>query len=100
MHFGQIGLEQTWHFSVTNWSGCLEQRCGSLEASGSASAEAASGVWMRIRATGRDWGADWTGAATCSGAGAGATPADPDRPSSCRTRLLTKSEVSSPPGEK
>src|ERR1035441_7355406 len=93
MHFGQIGLEQTWHFSIGNWSGCLEQRWGASDGSGSASAAVTSGAWMRTWATGRGSCADWAWTATGSKVGAGVASADSDRPSSCRTRVLTKSEA-------
>src|SRR5664279_400062 len=83
MHFGQIGLEQIRHLSMVNWPGCLGQGRGASEAAGADSAGSGSGARTRIRAVGGDWGADW--------AWGGA-----DKPSSWRTRSLTKSDESSP----
>src|ERR1019366_5931256 len=72
MHFGQIGLEQIRHRSVVNWSGCLGQRCGASETSGADSAGPGSERRIRI------------GAAALG------------KPSSLRTRSLTKSDESTP----
>src|ERR1035441_317825 len=89
MHFGQIGLEQIWHWSMVSWSGCLEQRCGAPGGAG-----AACGVWILTRARGGDWGAGWAGGA--SDAAADVAAAGPDKPRSCRTSSLTKSDASRP----
>src|ERR1035437_666842 len=72
MHFGQIGFEQIWHLSMVNWPGCLEQGCGSSAAAGAASARSGSGGRIRIGAAGLG------------------------KPSSLRTRSLTKSDESTP----
>src|ERR1035441_3869317 len=89
MHFGQIGLEQIWHWSMVSWSGCLGQRCGAPVGAG-----AGCGVWILTRARGGYWGAGWAGGA--SDAAADVAAAGPDKPSSCRTSSLTKSDASRP----